>query len=146
MDDPEISADAALEHWQAGSAVFVDVRDPGSFRAAHIPGSLHVNDHNIADFVADGDREALTIVACYHGNSSLGGAAYLRSQGFSRAVSLEGGLAGWGGRPTEESPPLAPPPPRAQAATVPPPRQPESRRTRWIRRIRSLGRGGGRGR
>lgn len=170
MHPPEISVDEALQLHESKAAVFVDVRDPGSWRAGHIPGALHVNDHNIQAFIEGADRQRTTVVYCYHGNSSMGGAAYLLSEGFAEVYSMTGGFAEWEDRPTEEaapepaprdrsSGPGRPSPARAaperrspsQAPVQAAPTRPEpprpardastrpSRRSRWLRRLRSLG-------
>ncbi|TBU86259.1 thiosulfate sulfurtransferase GlpE [Phytopseudomonas dryadis] len=77
-----------------GAAV-VDVRDPQSFAAGHIAGSQHLDNHSLADFIARADLDQPLIVACYHGNSSQGAAAYLVGQGFSEVYSLDGGYELW---------------------------------------------------
>ena len=79
----------------------VDVRDPGSYRRSHIPGALSVLDHNVGEFVASADKSRCVVVVCYHGNSSLGGAAYFLQSGFVEVYSMAGGMADWGSRPTE---------------------------------------------
>lgn len=142
MSEEEISVDAALIHLEAGTATFMDVRDGGSFRSGRVPGALHVGDHNIGEFVETADKGRPVIVYCYHGNSSLGGAAYLRAQGFEQVWSMEGGFAVWHGRPTEDSPPLPTPPLRPPTGSPVEPQPRVRRRDRWLRRLRSLsGRG-----
>src|SRR5690606_30469974 len=47
------------------------------------------------DFIAQADFDQPLIVACYHGISSQGAAAYLAHQGFSQVYSLNGGFEGW---------------------------------------------------
>ena len=42
--------------------------------------------------------EVITIVTCYHGNSSQSAAAYLVSQGFTDVYSLDGGFELWHAR------------------------------------------------
>ena len=142
MNIPEITAEKALERLEAGVTVFIDVRDGGSYRRGHIPGAKHIGDHNIADFVEGSDKSEPVIVYCYHGNSSLGGAAHLLSQGFEEVYSMSGGFAAWGEGPVESAPqPPAPkPPPRPDRPPEPiestEPRP--SRRRRLLKRIRSL--------
>src|ERR1700679_3232128 len=79
----------------AAGCVFVDVRDAGSYEAAHIPGALHLTDDNVRAFIATADKAKPVVVYCYHGHSSLGGAAYLMEQGFTDVVSLKGGFELW---------------------------------------------------
>jgi thiosulfate sulfurtransferase len=101
---PEITADQAMKRLEADDAAFIDVRDTASYRRGHVPGARHIGDHNVEDFIRDTERDTAVIVYCYHGNSSLGGAAYLEENGFTEVYSMTGGFASWEGRPTETSP------------------------------------------
>lgn len=95
MEIPRISTSQALELLQAGTAAFVDVRDPGSFAAGHIPGAHHVNDHNLEAFLARADKRRPHVIYCYHGNSSIGGAGYFLEAGFAEVSSMDGGFSAW---------------------------------------------------
>lgn len=79
-------------------AVVVDIRDLQSFANGHISGALHLDNHNLADFIARADFDQPLIVACYHGNSSQSAAAYLAHQGFAEVYSLDGGFELWHSR------------------------------------------------
>jgi thiosulfate sulfurtransferase len=95
MDDvKEISFEKAKQFFENG-AVFVDVRDPASFEAAHIPGATYLNDANIQKFVDHTDKSKPIVAYCYHGHTSLGAAAYLMDQGFTEVYSLIGGFESW---------------------------------------------------
>ena len=86
-------------------AVVVDIRDPQSYAAGHISGSRHLDNHSLHDFITRADLDAPLIVACYHGNSSQGAAAYLVGQGFSQVYSLDGGFELWRATyPTDTAP------------------------------------------
>ncbi|MBC3777316.1 thiosulfate sulfurtransferase GlpE [Pseudomonas sp. SWRI99] len=76
-------------------AVVVDVRDPQTYAANHIPGSHHLDNHSIADFIRNADLYAPVVVVCYHGNSSQSAAGYLISQGFTDVYSMDGGFELW---------------------------------------------------
>lgn len=76
-------------------AVLVDVRDPQTFESSHIPDSLHLDNHSLADFIANADLDKPLVVVCYHGNSSQSAAAYLVGQGFSEVYSMDGGFELW---------------------------------------------------
>jgi len=96
MDEvKEIELEEGRGRLESGAAVFVDVRDAGSFREAHIPGALHLNDQTVETFVAKADKQKAVVVYCYHGHTSLGGAAYLMENGFTDVVSLKGGFELW---------------------------------------------------
>ena len=148
MEPKEISAEEANALLEEQAAVFLDVRDQGSWRSGHIPGALHIGDHNIHEFVADAQRDRTTIVYCYHGYSSLGGAAFLNSEGFSDVYSMTGGFAAWPPRQVEQGPPAVasrpPAPPKAEQhdATTSSSKPAGSRRRKLLRRLLQLGRRG----
>jgi thiosulfate sulfurtransferase len=91
----EISVDQAAQMLTEGKSLFVDVRDPGSFSASHVPGALHLNDGNIQEFVSQTDKAKPIVCYCYHGNTSQGAAAYLMDQGFKEVYSVVGGFELW---------------------------------------------------
>lgn len=104
MKVPEVTCDEAAAALERGDTTFVDVRDPRSYAQAHIPGAQHVQDSNIAQFVAEADKAKPVIVYCYHGNSSKGGTMYLLEQGFETVHSMAGGFEKWRGQhPSEAS-------------------------------------------
>ncbi len=100
---PEIEVKDAASRVNDGRTVFMDVRDPGSFRAARIPGALRVDDGSIQDFLETTERDRPVIIYCYHGHSSLGGAAFLLEQGFREVFSLHGGFEAWRGHQPHET-------------------------------------------
>lgn len=89
-----INPDQARQLMEQG-AQLVDIRDAQSFALGHIPGARRLDNHNLPDFIAQADLDQPLIVACYHGISSQGAAAYLAHQGFSQVYSLNGGFEGW---------------------------------------------------
>ena len=95
MDIPEIDVPKAQALFEAGEAMFVDIRDPVSFEDGHIPGALRLDETNVQQFVADTDRQKTVVVYCYKGNASIGATAFFRDQGFSAASSLTGGFEAW---------------------------------------------------
>jgi thiosulfate sulfurtransferase len=99
-DFKEISVGEARKKLELGQVVFVDVRDPGSFQAAHVPGALLLSDANVQEFVEKTDKAKPVVVYCYHGHTSQGAAAYLMDQGFKEVYSVMGGFEEW--RQTEK--------------------------------------------
>ncbi len=77
------------------SHVVVDIRDPASFQSGHIPGSIHLTNENLGDFIRSADLDAPLVVCCYHGNSSQQAAQFLASQDFTEVYSLDGGFVDW---------------------------------------------------
>jgi thiosulfate sulfurtransferase len=95
MEIPQIQIHDAKQKLDQKESVFVDIRDPGSYGQAHIPGAIHLNDGNVQEFVQNTDKEKEIVVYCYHGNSSLGATAFLIENGFKNVASMSGGFEGW---------------------------------------------------
>ena len=100
VDFKEIDVEQASQMLESGKALFVDVRDPGSYQAAHVPGAILLSDSNVADFVAKTDKQKPIVCYCYHGHTSQGAATYLLDQGFKEVYSVMGGFESW--RQTEK--------------------------------------------
>jgi len=92
---PELDVREAKQRHDEGATLFVDCRDPSSYRDARIPGARLVVDDNVAEFVRDADKDRPVVVYCYHGIASLGGAAYFLRHGFREVYSMTGGFEAW---------------------------------------------------
>ena len=95
MSYKRINVAEARELIGADNARVVDVRDPDSYTAGHIPGAESLDDTNVRAFIEEADLERPLIVCCYHGNMSQGAAEYFSSNGFNRTYSLDGGYEAW---------------------------------------------------
>lgn len=73
----------------------VDIRDPMTFAAGHIPGSRHLDNDSVAALFEAAPREQPLVVVCYHGHSSQQAASWLAGQGFAEVYSLDGGFTEW---------------------------------------------------
>jgi len=91
----EIDIQGAQSLLAEGSAIFVDVRDPGSYEQAHIPGALHLDNDTVRSFLDETDKGSTVVVYCYHGNASMGATAFLQEQGFTAVSSMSGGFTAW---------------------------------------------------
>jgi len=92
---PEISIDEAKEKLEAGEAIFVDVRDADSYHTSRIPGAINLNSENVIEFMTKTDKASPIVVYCYHGNTSVGGAAFFLQNGFQDVHSMSGGFEAW---------------------------------------------------
>lgn len=95
MEIPQIQIQDAKQKLDQKNTLFVDIRDPGSFQAAHIPGAIHLSDSNVQEFLQNTDKEKPVVVYCYHGNSSMGATAYFIENGFKNVCSMAGGFEAW---------------------------------------------------
>ena len=100
MEIRQIQIHEAKQKFDDKSCVFVDIRDPGSYRQAHIPGAIHLHDGNVQEFLQHTAKSQAMVVYCYHGNSSLGATAFLIENGFTDVASMSGGFEAW--RPVYE--------------------------------------------
>jgi thiosulfate sulfurtransferase len=94
-DIPQIQIHDAKKKLDEKESTFVDIRDPGSYHEAHIPGAIHLHDGNVQEFLQNTDKETPVVVYCYHGNSSLGATAFLIENGFKNVASMSGGFEAW---------------------------------------------------
>ena len=95
MDIPQIQIHDAKQKFDQKESLFVDIRDPGCYGQAHIPGAIHLHDGNVQEFLQNTDKEKSVVVYCYHGNSSLGATAFLLENGFKNVTSMSGGFEAW---------------------------------------------------
>jgi thiosulfate sulfurtransferase len=113
MSYKRIKVEEARELIEASNARVADVRDPGSYKAGHIPGAESIDDMNLRSFIEGADFDRPLIVCCYHGNMSQGAAEYFSTNGFKETYSLDGGYEAW------QSHSVAPPSrPAAQAPGI----------------------------
>jgi adenylyltransferase/sulfurtransferase len=80
-----------------GSPLLLDCRTPEEHATARIAGALLIPMQDLPDRLAELEafRQATVVVHCHHGMRSLKVARWLRDQGFSRAVSMQGGIEAW---------------------------------------------------
>lgn len=95
MPFKRIDVHEALELMATHQAQVVDIRDPMSYQAGHIPESTLVSDQNVEEFLEQADKTRPLIVCCYHGNMSQGAADYFNGKGFEDTYSLDGGFEAW---------------------------------------------------
>lgn len=83
----------------------LDVREPGEFAQAHIPGSIHVP-RGLLEAACEWDyddtvpelasaRQRTVVVVCRSGNRSVLAADVMQQMGFADVVSLKTGVRGW---------------------------------------------------
>ncbi|MEE3664073.1 thiosulfate sulfurtransferase GlpE [Brenneria sp. g21c3] len=89
-----IDIENAYSRWRQGE-IIVDIRDPQSFAAAHVPGAIHLSNETLSEFVREADFTSPVMVICYHGISSRSAAQYLLSLGFDVVCSVDGGFEAW---------------------------------------------------
>lgn len=91
----EISIQETKEKIESYDVKIIDIRDPGSYEATHIPDAIQLSSLNIEEFLTTTDKATPLIVYCYHGHSSQGAASFFVEKGFKEVYSMAGGFEDW---------------------------------------------------
>jgi rhodanese-related sulfurtransferase len=93
---PRVSTAQATHLINREDALVLDVRDPGDYGAGHILGAKNLP---LARVESAGEiakrKDATVILYCDGGERSGKVAAALKKQGYTKVVSLSGGLSAW---------------------------------------------------
>jgi rhodanese-related sulfurtransferase len=95
-DFAAISPQEAIRMMNQGALV-LDLRKPEEFAAGHINGARRMDSAEIlkAGETLKKHKEKPVLVYCESGSLGSSAARILAGQGFTKAVNLRGGLAGW---------------------------------------------------
>jgi rhodanese-related sulfurtransferase len=96
QDFAAISPQEAIRLMNQGALV-LDLRNPEEFAAGHLNGARRMDS---AEILKAGEtlkkyKEKPVVVYCESGSLGASAARILAGQGFTKAVNLRGGLAGW---------------------------------------------------
>lgn len=75
--------------------LFVDIRQRWDNEAQRPVGAISLPLNELPTRYNELDASQRIVLSCYHGNSSLQGAAFLMQQGFPDVASMSGGFAEW---------------------------------------------------
>jgi len=75
--------------------VLLDVRDGWETKLCRLPNAIHIPVDEIEFRTSELNPDDEIVVYCHHGIRSAAVAAYLRGQGYARAINLSGGLDLW---------------------------------------------------
>jgi rhodanese-related sulfurtransferase len=78
-------------------AVIVDVRDDNEWNEEHIAGAIHIPLNQLNDHLSELQqyKETTIITQCRSGKRSLKALELLKSAGFSKVSSMDGGIVAW---------------------------------------------------
>lgn len=91
----ELSTAAAIEMINNEQATIIDLRDQQAFRTGHIIDAIHATTDDFTQQRMDKYKTKSIILVCAKGLQSSTLAAKLRTQGFTQACVLAGGIAAW---------------------------------------------------
>lgn len=86
-----------LAAWRAAKREFVllDCREPLELQMAAVDGVLHIPMPEIPTRLAELEPSAEIAVLCHHGVRSMRVAMWLAHQGYTKVVSVRGGIDAW---------------------------------------------------
>ena len=89
----EIDA-AELARWRSDGKSFVllDVREPGEWATASIPGAVQISMREIPKRLTELPKDKAIAVMCHHGGRSERVAQFLIAQGFEDVSNVDGGI------------------------------------------------------
>ena len=97
-DDAIITPTELHERLAAHQApLLVDVREPGEFAEAHIPGAVNYPLSRFTAIFRNLDRHKEIVLICRSGNRSGIAQQFLVAQGYTRTRNLISGMMGWPG-------------------------------------------------
>ncbi|SDU45234.1 rhodanese-like domain-containing protein [Jiangella alkaliphila] len=102
MSAAEVTVDELAAQWKSGDAAIVDVREPGEYVEAHIPGVQLIPMGSVIEQIDDLPRDRTVYVVCAVGGRSAQVADYLDAQGYD-VRNVAGGTNAWvrAGHPVE---------------------------------------------
>lgn len=79
------------------NAGLIDVRTPGEYEDAHIPGAKLINimSPDFASEIDNLERDKAYYVYCRSGSRSAAACQYMASRGFKELYNLEDGILSW---------------------------------------------------
>jgi len=92
---PHVSVEEAKVLLDGGGVQLVDVREPWEHEEAHIPGCRLIPLGEVPLRFQEIDRETPVVVYCKSGSRSGKAVAFLREQGYGKALNLTGGMLAW---------------------------------------------------
>ena len=97
MPYQELAPAEALERYERGEFVVLDVRTMPEWIGARIPGATHIPLDELTARYQELDPDAETLVVCAHGIRSAAAGQWLAQAGFEHVYNLRHGISRWPG-------------------------------------------------
>lgn len=98
-----LTPEKASKELSTGNIVLIDVREPGEFQQAQIPGAVNAPrgmlefyaDPSLPYYKTDFDKEKRIILYCASGGRSALAVQTLKRMGYDNVAHIDGGLKAW---------------------------------------------------
>lgn len=90
----QVSVEEAKRRTTEENAAIIDVREPSEWRAAHVPGAIHIPLGELEQRLSELPPTRPLVAACRSGSRSADATRLLRERGYD-AVNLAGGMRAW---------------------------------------------------
>ena len=92
-----VSASKADGMFNAGSVIFLDVREPAEYSQGHIPGAINIPMRQVEQQIAQSalDKNTPILIYCRSGRRSSIVTATLIKKGYTHLMNLDGGIKAW---------------------------------------------------
>lgn len=91
----ETDVATAAQLLRSGSAVMIDVREPGELAVCQVPGSVPIPMREIPARIAEIPADRQVLVLCHHGGRSARVTQFLRANGLPNVTNVAGGIDAW---------------------------------------------------
>lgn len=91
----QVSTAAAVDLMNHEHAIVFDLRQLDTYRAGHIISAIHTTEEDFNSQKMNKYKNKIILIVCAQGLESQALAKRLRVQGFTKAMVLSGGMAGW---------------------------------------------------
>jgi rhodanese-related sulfurtransferase len=95
---PSLSPQQAINLVNAEQGVFVDLRDPATFKQGHIVDALNIPAQKLGDRMAELEkyRDRPIVLVCKMGQQAGAAGKQLRAGKFEKVYKMSGGMMEWG--------------------------------------------------
>lgn len=90
----QVTVEEAKRRTTEENAAILDVREPEEWRAAHIPGAIHIPLGELERRLSELPPDQPLVAACRSGSRSADATRLLRERGYD-AANLAGGMKAW---------------------------------------------------
>ncbi|HLR81269.1 MAG TPA: rhodanese-like domain-containing protein [Bacillota bacterium] len=93
----QITTDQLQADLKHNNKQFIDVRTPGEYQHAHVPGFKNIPLHQLKQQLNHLYQDQEVIIICRSGSRSMRAARILKKNGYKHVTNVKGGMNTWQG-------------------------------------------------